>query len=213
MSDIWSEIANLFLTFVRMKTVQICFATNNTHKLEEVQAVLPAGIKILSLKDIGCSEELPETQRTIEGNALEKAAYVSGKYGINCFADDTGLEVMALDGEPGVDTAHYAGPERDAQKNMDLLMKNLEGKSDRSARFKTVFSLIWEGEMYSFEGVVRGKIALEKKGVEGFGYDPLFIPEGYEQTFAELGAEVKNKLSHRALASRQLASFLKKTQN
>jgi XTP/dITP diphosphohydrolase len=193
-----------------MKSLEICFATNNAHKLEEVQSILPSGINILSLKDIACFEELPENQKTIEGNALEKAAFVSGKYGINCFADDTGLEVSALGGEPGADTAHYAGPGRDAEKNMDLLLKNLEGVADRSARFKTIFAFKWEGEMYSFEGLMRGKIALEKKGETGFGYDPVFIPEGYEKTFAELGPEIKNKMSHRALASKQLAAFLSK---
>lgn len=193
-----------------MKSLEICFATNNAHKLEEVQSILPSGINILSLKDIACFEELPENQKTIEGNALEKAAFVSGKYGINCFADDTGLEVSALGGEPGADTAHYAGPGRDAEKNMDLLLKNLEGVADRSARFKTIFALNWQGEMYSFEGLIRGKIALEKKGETGFGYDPVFIPEGYEKTFAELGPEIKNKMSHRALASKQLAAFLSK---
>jgi XTP/dITP diphosphohydrolase len=193
-----------------MKSIQICFATNNSHKLEEVQAVLPSGIKVLSLKEIGCLENLPENQKTIEGNALEKALFVANKFGINCFADDTGLEVEALGGAPGVDTAHYAGPERDAQKNMDLLLKNLEGKANRSARFKTVFSLIWEGEMYSFEGIINGKIAFEKKGDSGFGYDPIFVPEGYDQTFAELGSEIKNRLSHRALATKQLVAFLEK---
>jgi len=191
-----------------MEKIKLCFATNNAHKLEEVQAMMPAHLEIISLKDIGCTEELPENQRTIEGNALEKARFIFEKFGIDCFADDTGLEVDSLGGEPGVDTAHYAGPERDAHKNMDLLLKNLEGKPNRNARFKTVFSLFWQSEMYSFEGLVKGRISTEKKGEQGFGYDPIFIPEGFTQSFAELGAEVKNRLSHRAAATKQLVAFL-----
>lgn len=170
--------------------------------------MMPAHLEIISLKDIGCTEELPENQRTIEGNALEKAQFIFEKFGIDCFADDTGLEVDSLGGEPGVDTAHYAGPERDAQKNMDLLLKNLQGKANRNARFKTVFALFWQGEMYSFEGLVKGRISTEKKGDQGFGYDPIFIPEGFSESFAELGSEIKNRLSHRAAATKQLVAFL-----
>jgi len=191
-----------------MEKIRLCFATNNAHKLEEVQAMMPAHLEIISLKDIGCTEELPENQRTIEGNALEKAQFIFEKFGIDCFADDTGLEVDSLGGEPGVDTAHYAGPERDAQKNMDLLLKNLQGKANRNARFKTVFALFWQGEMYSFEGLVKGRISTEKKGDQGFGYDPIFIPEGFSESFAELGSEIKNRLSHRAAATKQLVAFL-----
>jgi XTP/dITP diphosphohydrolase len=172
--------------------------------------MLPPQFEILSLQDIQCFEELPENQRTIEGNALEKARFIFDRYGIDCFADDTGLEVESLDGEPGVDTAHYAGPERDADKNMALLLANLEEKSNRNARFKTVFSLFWQGEMYHFEGIVPGQIGSEKKGDQGFGYDPIFIPDGFTQTFAELGTDIKNRLSHRAAATRQLAGFLAK---
>lgn len=190
--------------------MKICFATNNAHKLDEVALMLPPFLKMQSLKEIGCFEELPETQRTIEGNALQKAQFVARKFSLNCFADDTGLEVEALGGGPGVDTAHYAGPERDASKNMALLLENLKGKSNRKATFKTVFALIWEGEISSFEGRVEGQISSEPKGNEGFGYDPIFIPEGYNQTFAELGIEVKNRLSHRALATKQLVEFLEK---
>jgi XTP/dITP diphosphohydrolase len=175
-----------------------------------VKAVLPLHFQILSLKEIGCHESLPENQKTIEGNALEKARFVAEKYQINCFADDTGLEVFSLGGEPGVDTAHYAGPERDAEKNMDLLLSRLQPYSDRSCRFKTVFSLIWEGEFYSFEGLVKGGIAFEKRGNSGFGYDPIFIPDGFDKTFAELGPEIKNRLSHRALATKQLVAFFEK---
>lgn len=192
-----------------MKKLRICFATNNAHKLEEVKAMLPSGIELLSLKDIGCVVELPENQRTIEGNALEKASYIFRNYGIDCFADDTGLEVFALDGAPGVDTAYYAGPERDSIQNMQLLLNNLKSEPDRRARFRTIFSLFWQGEAYSFEGSVEGNIAAEMYGDGGFGYDPVFIPDGYRQTFAELGAEVKNRLSHRAEACRKLAGFLK----
>jgi len=191
-----------------MKKIRLCFATNNKHKLEEVKAILPEKFELVSLSEIECFEELPENQRTIEGNALEKARFVFEKYGVDCFADDTGLEVEELHGEPGVDTAHYAGPERDADKNMDLLLQNLAGKSNRKARFKTVFSLFWQGEMYNFEGIVPGEISLEKKGTLGFGYDPIFIPDGFSQSFAELGSEVKNRLSHRAAATKRLAEFL-----
>jgi XTP/dITP diphosphohydrolase len=192
-----------------MEKIRICFATNNAHKLEEVQAIMPPQFEIVSLKEIGCFSPLPENQRTIEGNALEKARYVYDQFGINCFADDTGLEVDALHGEPGVDTAHYAGPERSDQKNMALLLENLRGKTNRKARFKTVFALFWEGEMYSFEGVVDGRIAESPLGNQGFGYDPIFIPEGFDQTFAELGPDIKNRLSHRARASMALVNFWK----
>ena len=191
-----------------MEKIRLCFATNNAHKLEEVRAMMPDHLEIVSLQDIGCIQELPENQRTIEGNALEKAQFIFEKFGIDCFADDTGLEVDSLGGEPGVDTAHYAGPERDAQKNMELLLKNLQGKANRNARFKTVFALFWQGEMYSFEGLVKGRISTEKKGDQGFGYDPIFIPEGFSESFAELGSEIKNRLSHRAAATKQLVAFL-----
>lgn len=192
-----------------MKKIRLCFATNNLHKLEEVRAMLPEEIGLLSLREIGCLEELPENQRSLEGNALEKAGFIFQKYGIDCFSDDSGLEAEALGGEPGVDTAHYAGPERDAEKNMNLLLQNLEGKSSRKACFRSVFCLVWQGETYSFEGRVNGEISMEKRGEGGFGYDPVFIPEGYAQTFAELGPEVKNQFSHRAEACRQLAAFLR----
>jgi XTP/dITP diphosphohydrolase len=170
--------------------------------------LLPNSIQILSLEDIGCTEDIPETDTTIEGNAILKANYVSQKYGYDCFADDSGLEVDALNGAPGVDTAHYAGPERDADKNMNLLLTNLKDSSNRKARFKTVFALFWQGEMYEFTGVVSGQIANEKKGEKGFGYDPIFIPDGFSESFAELGNEVKNRMSHRAMATRQLVDFI-----
>jgi len=170
--------------------------------------MLPNGITLVSLKEIGCLDDLPENQKTIEGNAIEKARYVFEKFGIDCFADDSGLEVDALGGAPGVDTAHYAGPERDADKNMDLLLTNLSGKIDRKARFKTVFALFWQGELYEFTGLVSGQIAVKKKGENGFGYDPIFTPEGFSETFAELGSETKNKMSHRAMATKQLVDFI-----
>ena len=207
-SDIWAE-SEKSAAISGMKKIRLCFATNNLHKLEEVRAILPEEIELLSLQETDCREELPENQRSLEGNALEKATFVYQKTATDCFADDTGLEVEALAGEPGVDTAHYAGPERDAQKNMALLLKNLEGKPNRKACFRTVFCLIWQGETYSFEGRIEGEIAAEAKGSGGFGYDPVFIPRGYSQTFAELGPEVKNRLSHRAEACRQLAAFFK----
>jgi len=191
-----------------METRTLCFATNNAHKLEEVKSLLPVEIKLLSLKEIGCFDELPENQNNIEGNAIEKARFIFEKYGIDCFADDSGLEVDALHGAPGVDTAHYAGPERDADKNMDLLLSKMQTKINRKAQFKTVFVLFWQGEMYEFTGLISGEIATEKKGKNGFGYDPVFIPNGYSETFAELGAEVKNKMSHRAMATKQLVDFL-----
>jgi XTP/dITP diphosphohydrolase len=193
-----------------MNPIKICFATRNTHKLEEVQAVLPDFIRLVSLDDIGCHQELPENQRTIEGNALEKARFVFDAFGVDCFADDTGLEIDALGGEPGVDTAHYAGPERSAEKNMALVLEKLQGSENRKARFKTVFALFWQGEMYSFEGLVDGSIAEQPSGNQGFGYDPIFIPEGFSQTFAELGPDIKNKLSHRARATQALVRFWKK---
>lgn len=186
----------------------ICFATNNVHKLEEARAVIPEEFQIESLQSIGCQEDLPETQNTIEGNAIQKALFVKEKYGMDCFSDDTGLEVEALNGQPGVDTAHYAGPQRDATKNMNLLLKNLEGKSNRKAAFKTVIACVWQGDLYTFEGRVDGRISMQPKGNQGFGYDPIFIPDGYEQTFAELGPEIKNRLSHRTIAVRQLVDFL-----
>jgi XTP/dITP diphosphohydrolase len=192
-----------------MQKTRLCFATNNPHKLEEVKAILPVEIELLSLQDIGCFDELPENQRSLEGNALEKATYVHQKFGIDCFADDTGLEAEALGAEPGVDTAHYAGPERDADKNMALLLENLDEKQNRKACFRTIFCLIWQGETYSFEGRVNGNISTQPKGQDGFGYDPVFIPEGYNKTFAELGPEIKNRFSHRAEACRQLAAFFR----
>ncbi len=190
--------------------MEICFATNNKNKIKEIENLLEGKVKLLGLADIGCDEELPETQKTLEGNSLQKAEYVCQKYGINCFADDTGLEVIALDGAPGVYSARYAGEERDSLKNMRLLLENLQVKENRNAQFRTVISLCMDGKVKQFEGVVKGSIAKEFKGDEGFGYDPIFIPEGYEQTFAEMSLTEKNKISHRGIAVRKLADFLNK---
>ena len=188
--------------------MQLCFATNNSHKLDEISAMLGAEFHLLSLKDISCTEELPETSNTLEGNAIEKAKYVLQNYHVPCFADDTGLEVKSLSGEPGVYSARYAGEQKNAEENINLLLKNLAAKSDRSARFKSVICLAEEGSTQIFEGVINGKIISEKRGTGGFGYDSVFIPDGYAQTFAEMSAELKNKISHRAIAFQKLISFL-----
>ncbi len=189
--------------------MEIVFATNNPHKIKEVNEVLGNAFKIKSLKEIGCNEELPETQPTLEGNALQKARYVLENYGADCFSEDTGLEIEALEGEPGVITARYAGAERDPDANMNLVLQKLAGKDNRKAQFRTVIALLINGEEHLFEGVVKGKIAYEKRGAGGFGYDPIFIPDGYEQTFAELSSAIKNSISHRARATRKLIAFLK----
>lgn len=188
--------------------MQLVFATNNLNKLKEVQALLPESIKLLSLSDINCNEDIPETQNTIEGNALQKANYLKQHYGYDCFADDTGLEVEALNGEPGVFSARYAGPLRDAQDNMDKVLSGLKGNTNRQAQFKTVIALHLNGEQHTFTGICKGMILNEKRGEKGFGYDPIFQPEGYEQTFAEMDLELKNKIGHRGKAIVQLVQFL-----
>lgn len=189
---------------------RLVFATNNAHKLEEVSAILGDKIELLSLKDIGCHTDIPETADTLEGNALLKSFYIFDNYHLNCFADDTGLEVEALDGAPGVYSARYAGGEgHDAQANMLKLLREMEGKENRKAQFRTAISLILDGKQYLFEGVIKGEIIKEKRGDSGFGYDPIFVPEGYSQTFAELGNDIKNKISHRALAVNKLCDFLR----
>lgn len=189
---------------------RLVFATNNAHKLEEVSAILGDKIELLSLKDIGCHTDIPETADTLEGNALLKSFYIFDNYHLDCFADDTGLEVEALDGAPGVYSARYAGGEgHDAQANMLKLLREMEGKENRKAQFRTAISLILDGKQYLFEGIIKGKIIREKRGDSGFGYDPIFVPEGYSQTFAELGNDIKNKISHRALAVNKLCDFLR----
>lgn len=191
-----------------MKT--LVFATNNLHKLEEVRDILGGSFRIASLKEIGCTDDIPETADTLEGNALQKARYVKDKFGYDCFADDTGLEVEALGGAPGVFSARYAGPGHGSEANMQKLLKELEGKANRQAQFRTVVALILEGREYTFEGIVRGTILTERRGTAGFGYDPVFVSEGYAETFAEMGSEEKNRISHRARAVQKLADFLHK---
>ncbi len=186
----------------------LCFATNNAHKLAEVQAALGNAFELRTLAEIGCTEELPETGRTLEANSRQKAAYLHEHYGVDCFADDTGLEVTALGGEPGVDSAHYAGPHRSHADNVALLLRNLEGHSDRSARFRAVFTLIRSGEIHQFEGEIRGHLLEAPRGHEGFGYDPVFVPEGHERSFAEMSIAEKNLLSHRARALEKMKAFL-----
>ena len=185
---------------------KIVFATNNAHKLEEVAAILGDGFEVLSLREIGCDTDIPETSDTFAGNALQKASFVKEHYGYDCFADDSGLEVDILDGAPGVYSARSSGGGSEA--NMDKLLLNLTGKSERGAQFRTVVALLIGKESHLFEGIVRGTIIEERRGEGGFGYDPIFVPEGYEQTFAELGSEVKNSISHRAKAVKQLAEYL-----
>ena len=187
----------------------LIFATNNTHKLGEVQALLKDAFTLQTLREVGITEDIPETAETLEGNALQKARYVYERTGADCFADDTGLEVDALGGAPGVRSARYAGEEHDFAANNALLLKNLEGKDNRSARFRTVIALILDGKEYLFEGRVEGAIATEESGVEGFGYDPLFVPSGEIITFAEMSAEAKNAISHRGRAVAELVKFLK----
>lgn len=190
--------------------MKLVFATNNAHKLEEVSAMLGDTFELLSLNDINCHADIPETADTLEGNARLKASFVYQNYGFNCFADDTGLEVEALGGAPGVYSARYAGGEgHDSEANMRKLLAELEGKDNRKARFRTAISLILDGKEYLFEGIVNGEITTEKRGDSGFGYDPVFRPDGYEQTFAELGHEIKNQISHRARAVQKLCEFLR----
>lgn len=192
----------------KFKRMKICFATNNRNKVEEINKLLGDKYEVLSLEDIGCQDELPETKDTLEGNSLQKARYVYEKFQVNCFADDTGLEVEALGGEPGVYSAMYAGPQRNNEDNIRLLLKNLEGKSNRRARFRTVISLIIDGKTEQLEGIVEGRIISEMKGEKGFGYDPVFVPDGYSVTFAQMSMDEKNKISHRGHAIRKLVKYL-----
>ena len=190
---------------------RLVFATNNAHKLEEIRAILGNSIEILSLADIHCHADIPETAYTLEGNARQKSRYVYEHYGLDCFADDTGLEVESLGGAPGVYSARYAnGQGHDSQANMNKLLKEMEEKNDRKAQFRTIISLIEKGEERQFEGIVKGQITREKRGESGFGYDPIFQPDGYETTFAELGSDIKNRISHRARAVAALCDYLRK---
>jgi len=190
-----------------MKT--LVFATNNPNKVKEVGRLLGSAFEVKSLADIGCHEDIPETSDTLEGNASIKAKFVWDNYGLDCFADDTGLEVEALDGAPGVRSARYAGEDCDSSDNMQLLLENLKGETNRSAQFRTVVSLIQKGEEIQFEGRAKGSIRDELSGREGFGYDPIFQPDGYDITFAEMSMEEKNRISHRGKAMRKLIDFLK----
>lgn len=188
--------------------MKIVFASNNKNKILEIQSMLPESIQIVSLESIGCLEEIPETSETIEGNAILKANYITQKYGFDCFADDTGLEVEALNGEPGVYSARYAGEQRNADDNMNKLLEELLDKPNRNAQFKTVIALNLKGKQYLFSGIASGEITLEKKGTGGFGYDPIFKPTNYDETFAELSLAVKNEISHRGKATKALLDFL-----
>lgn len=187
--------------------MKICFATNNKKKIEEVKAALGNDFTIVSLEEIGCHEELPETGNTLDHNAFQKARYVKDHYGVDCFADDTGLEVEVLNGEPGVYSGRYSGEPRSDERNIDLLLKNLDGNTNRQAKFRTVIALILNGEEHSFEGVAEGEILDKRTGAGGFGYDPIFQPSGFEKSFAELTMEEKNEISHRGKAVKALVQF------
>jgi non-canonical purine NTP pyrophosphatase, rdgB/HAM1 family len=187
---------------------KLVFATNNKHKLEEVKLILGDSYEVLSLEDIGCPVDIPETADTLEGNALLKAKYVARHYGYDSFADDTGLEVPYLNNAPGIYSARYAGEDKDSKANMRKLLRELDNAGDCSARFRTAIALILYGEEYDFEGIVNGTIIREERGNAGFGYDPIFVPDGFSETFAELGMDIKNKISHRAAAINHLKQFL-----
>lgn len=189
--------------------MKLVFATNNKHKLQEVRDIIGSGVEILSLADIDCTDDIPETADTLDGNALIKARYIFGKYGVNCFADDTGLEVEALGGAPGVYSARYAGDGHDSEANMNKLLENLTGENNRSAQFRTVIALIIDGEEKLFNGIVKGEITRDKRGASGFGYDPIFVPEGYKESFAQMESSTKNSISHRYRATKQLSDYLK----
>jgi XTP/dITP diphosphohydrolase len=189
--------------------MKLIFATHNQHKAKEIQALLPAEFEVLTLNDIDIQEDIPETSDTLEGNASQKSHYILHHFSMDCFSDDTGLEIPALNNEPGVYSARYAGPSKNADENMNKVLEKLAGKSDRSAQFRTVISLILEGKEHIFEGVVKGSIISEKRGTDGFGYDPIFVPEGQNKTFAELSLDEKNTMSHRARAFEKMIHFLK----
>lgn len=188
--------------------MKLVFATHNINKLAEVKQILPAHIELLSLTDIGCSEEIKETGTSLEENAFIKARYVKTTYGFNCFADDSGLEIDALNGEPGVYSARYAGPEKNNEANIRKVWKNLAHKTNKTAQFRTVIAVCIENQEWTCEGIILGQLIHEKRGLGGFGYDPIFIPQGYTQTFAELGSEIKNKISHRAKATEKFLNQL-----
>lgn len=188
--------------------MKLVFATNNQHKLDEVRKVVTGDFEIVSLSEIDCHDDIPETADTLEGNALQKARYIKEHFGYDCFADDTGLEVEALNNAPGIYSARYAGPGHDSEANMNKLLQEMKDKENRKAQFRTAIALILNGKEYLFEGIVRGSIITEKRGNSGFGYDPIFVPENYTETFAELGNDIKNRISHRAEAVKKLIEFL-----
>jgi len=188
--------------------MKLVFATNNQNKITEVQALIPKHIELLSLKDIGCFEDVPETQLTIKGNAIQKAEYIKEHYGFDCFADDTGLEVETLNGEPGVFSARYAGEQRDANDNMNKLLMELDGIPNRNAQFKTVIALYLNNKLHTFTGICKGEITKTKQGDSGFGYDPIFMPDGFIKTFAEMELSLKNKIGHRGKAVMELVGYL-----
>jgi len=188
--------------------MKLVFATNNPNKLSEIRSLVPDGIEILSLREINCNEELPETNPTLKENALQKARYVFDNYGFNCFADDTGLEIDVLNGEPGVYSARYAGEECNAEDNMNKVIEKIEGEKNRKAKFRTVIALIIDGEEHLFKGECKGEITKTKSGVEGFGYDPIFMPLGYDITFAEMTKDMKGSISHRGKSVEKLVDFL-----
>ena len=190
--------------------MKLVFASNNKNKIAEIQQLIGDKFEIVSLQDIGCTEDIPETAETIEGNAILKAQYVYDKYGLSCFADDTGLEIDALEGEPGVYSARYAGEQKNADDNMALVLQKLESQTNRSAQFKTVIALNFGSEHFLFEGIVKGTITPVKRGNEGFGYDPIFQPEGFDVTFAEMSMQQKSTISHRGKAVEKLVNFLKR---
>lgn len=195
------------------KKLRLVFATNNPNKIKEINKLIPPQIEVLSLNDIGCEEDIPETANSIEGNALQKVQYLKKNYGYDCFADDTGLEVEALKGEPGVFSARYAGESKDSEANIEKLLHNLQDETNRNARFKTVIALTLENEEYTFTGICEGQITFTKKGQKGFGYDPVFQPKGFQVTFAEMDLKEKSEISHRARATRKLVEFLGQKNN
>ena len=190
--------------------MKLVFATNNPNKLVEIRMLLPSSIELLSLKDINCNEELPETSDTLEDNAAQKAYYVYDNYGYDCFSDDTGLEIEALDGRPGVYSARYAGEDCVAEDNMQKVLAEMQGEDNRDACFRTIISLVIDGKEFQFEGQVDGQIIPEKWGNKGFGYDPIFLPDGYQESFAQMPMSQKSVISHRGLAVKALVDFLKK---
>lgn len=193
--------------------MKLVFATNNAHKLEEIREMLGKKYEIISLKELGCHDNIPETQDTLEGNALQKARYIHKKYGVNCFADDTGLEIKALNNAPGVYSARYAGDAHDSETNMEKVLRQMKGISQREARFRTVITLILNNRIHSFEGIIEGEILSSKQGESGFGYDPIFRPKGHSLSFAEMSLADKNKISHRGQAIQKLVKFLQKQTN